>query len=184
MHLSSLPTKESSLFTLFTLSILSLSWLFFILALFNFFVFPVIFIGTLFLGLTALFFLGRLLVHAPRSTVFTVCLLLLITLGNLLFTTPTLLSGRDQGAISEAAIRLSESTTLTYRTPATETFFAIYGPGKALNFPGFSYTANGDVITQFPLVYTSFLASFHSLFGIAGLTIANGLLLFFFLHIY
>ena len=181
MHLSSLPTKESSLFTLFTLSILSLSWLFFILALFNFFVFPVIFIGTLFLGLTALFFLGRLLVHAPRSTVFTVCLLLLITLGNLLFTTPTLLSGRDQGAISEAAIRLSESTTLTYRTPATETFFAIYGPGKALNFPGFSYTANGDVITQFPLVYTSFLASFHSLFGIAGLTIANGLLLFFFL---
>ncbi|MCW1888603.1 MAG: hypothetical protein KIH67_003560 [Candidatus Moranbacteria bacterium] len=181
MRLSSLPTKESSLFILFSLSILSLGWLFFILALFNFFVFPVIFIGTLFLGLSSLFFLGRLLMHAPRSSIFTVGLLALISFGNLLFTTPTLLSGRDQGAISEAAIRLSESSVLTYRTPATDTFFDIYGPGKALNFPGFAYTDTGDVITQFPLVYTSFLAAFHSLFGIAGLTIANGLLLFLFL---
>jgi len=91
------------------------------------------------------------------------------------------MSGRDQGSISEAAIRLSENTVVTYRTPATQTFFDIYGPGKALNFPGFAYTENGDVISQFPLVYTSFLAGFYSLFGLAGFTIANTLLLFCFL---
>lgn len=181
MHLSPLPTKENSLFILFNISILALGWLFFVLALFNFFVFPAIFIGFLFLGLTALFFLSRLLRYAPRSTTITLGIFVLISLGNLIFTTPTLLSGRDQGAISEAAIRLSERTVLTYRTPATDTFFDIYGAGRALNFPGFAYTDKGDVITQFPLVYTSFLAGFHSLFGIAGLTIANGLLLFLFL---
>jgi hypothetical protein len=176
-----ITTKEAPLFTLFAISLLSLGWLFFVLALFNFFVFPVIFMGTLFLGLTSLFFLGRFFIYAPRVVAVTAGILALISFANLFLTTPTLMSGRDQGAISEAAIRLSDNTVISYRSPATETFFGIYGPGRALNFPGFAYTDAGDVITQFPLAYTSFIAAFHSLFGIIGFTIANGILLFCFL---
>lgn len=97
------------------------------------------------------------------------------------FVTPTIFSGRDQGAISEAAIRLSENKKLEFSTPASEEFFKIYGPGKALNFPGFHYTETGKLSTQFPLPYISWLATFYSFFGLVGIIIANTVLLFIFL---
>lgn len=97
------------------------------------------------------------------------------------FVTPTIFSGRDQGAISEAAVRLSENKKLEFSTPASEEFFKIYGPGKALNFPGFHYTETGKLATQFPLPYISWLASFYSFFGLTGIIIANSILLFIFL---
>jgi len=97
------------------------------------------------------------------------------------FVTPTIFSGRDQGSISEASIRLSQNHKLEFSTPASSEFFKIYGPGKALNFPGFHYAPEGQLVTQFPLVYISWLASFYSFFGLNGLIIANAILLFIFL---
>lgn len=96
------------------------------------------------------------------------------------FTTPTIFSGRDQGTISEAAIRLAQNHQFSFSTPATQTFFSLYGPGKALNFPGFYYNQDGSLIAQFPLAYISWLAFFYSLFGLVGITIANAVLLYFF----
>lgn len=91
-------------------------------------------------------------------------------------TEPTVFTGRDQGSIALAAIELARGHELAFRNAASDAFFAIYGPGRALNFPGFSYTETGALITQFPLGYTSYLGLFVSWFGTAGLTIANGVL--------
>jgi hypothetical protein len=97
------------------------------------------------------------------------------------FSTPTVFSGRDQGSISEAAIRLSQNHQLSFSNATSDEFFKIYGPGKALNFPGFYYTYSGKLITQFPLGYISWLAIFYSFFGLSGFIIANALLLYLFL---
>ncbi|MEN8252621.1 MAG: hypothetical protein ABFQ53_03510 [Patescibacteria group bacterium] len=98
-----------------------------------------------------------------------------------LFTVPTVFSGRDQGSLSEAAMRLCESHSLVEHTPESDTFFDINERGKALNFPGFFYTANGGLITQFPLPYISFLGGFFGTFGVSGLIVANCILLFTFI---
>jgi hypothetical protein len=114
--------------------------------------------------------------------------LLLVTLGIVIFvatlsffTTPTVFSGRDQGSISEAAIRLSQNHKLTFSTPASNAFFQLRGPGRALNFPGFFYTKTGELTTQFPLAYIAWLASFYGIFGTIGFIIANAILSIFFL---
>lgn len=86
---------------------------------------------------------------------------------------PTVFGGRDQGAIAEAAWRLAQHGSVSFHTQTADTFFAIYGPGQALNFPGFFYTESGALVTQFPLGYTSWLASFIALFGFSGFTTAN-----------
>lgn len=93
------------------------------------------------------------------------------------FTVPTIFSGRDQGSISQAAMQLAQSHTLITYTPESTAFFDIYGRGKALNFPGFFYTPDGGLLTQFPLPYTSYLAGFFGIFGTAGLIYANVILL-------
>ncbi|HAI73825.1 TPA: hypothetical protein DCL22_00350 [Candidatus Moranbacteria bacterium] len=94
---------------------------------------------------------------------------------------PTVFSGRDQGSFSEAAIRLSQNHRLEFETPTSKEFFKIYGPGTALNFPGFNYTTDGKLITHFSIGYIAWLAIFYSLFGLNGLAIANGILFFLFL---
>lgn len=91
-------------------------------------------------------------------------------------TVPTIFSGRDQGSISQAAISLAQNHSLRASSEAGMTFFEIYGPGKALNFPGFFYDGSGNLISQFPLGYISWLAAWFSLFGITGLVLANGVL--------
>lgn len=95
--------------------------------------------------------------------------------------TPTVFSGRDQGSLSEAAIRLSQNHNLYSQSPSIQEFYQIYGEGQALNYPGFNYTSNGSLVTHFPLGYISWLAVFYSFFGLVGFTIANSvtLLLFF-----
>ncbi len=90
------------------------------------------------------------------------------------FSTPTIFSGRDQGSLSESAIRLSQNHKLEFSFAAEKSFFNIYGQGKALNFPGFNYTQDGTLKTAFPLGYASWLAAFYSIFGLNGLIIANG----------
>lgn len=97
------------------------------------------------------------------------------------FVSPSVFSGRDQGAISEAAIRLAQNHHLEFSTPASSAFFQIYGPGRALNFPGFHYQADGQLITQFPLAYIAWLAAFFSFFGLTGFILANAILLYVFL---
>jgi hypothetical protein len=92
-------------------------------------------------------------------------------------TTPSIFSGRDQGAIAEAAIELSRQGHFIFSSPSTETFSAIYGPGKALNFPGFFFTDNGSLQSQFPGSYTAWVGIFYSLFGLSGLILGNGTLL-------
>jgi hypothetical protein len=94
---------------------------------------------------------------------------------------PTIFSGRDQGSLSEAAIRLSQNHELAWHSDASDQFFKIYGPGPALNFPGFYYQNDGRLITQFPLGYISWLGAFYSLFGLSGLVAANAVSFFLFL---
>ncbi len=94
------------------------------------------------------------------------------------FAEPTVFSGRDQGSISEAAFELAAHEKLSFAHPSSELMAPLYGTGRALNFPGFFYTdTKGALLTQFPLGYTAWVASFISLFGISGIFIANGLLL-------
>lgn len=90
--------------------------------------------------------------------------------------TPSIFTGRDQGSIAEAAWHLAENHQLTWSNQASQAFFAIYGPGTALNFPGFAYTETGTLITQFPLGYTSWLAAWVEWFGLAGYGMANAFL--------
>lgn len=176
-----LPQRDETLFILFGISWITLGWFLLVLALFGLFVAPVILVGALILG-TAILFLGwKFLARADWTArgIFAAIFLLSVLLSS--SASPTIFSGRDQGAISEASIRLAQNGELAFRFPASDAFFAIYGPGQALNFPGFSYTESGDLITQFPLAYTSWLAGFYALFGLTGLQAANGVLLFLFL---
>lgn len=92
-------------------------------------------------------------------------------------TVPSIFSGRDQGAIAEAAIGLAEYGRFAIPSPADGVFFDLYGPGKALNFPGFSYDETGALRSQFPHGYIAWLGAFFSLFGLPGLVAGNGILL-------
>jgi hypothetical protein len=87
-----------------------------------------------------------------------------------------LLAGRDQGSLAEAAIRLSQGGSIFFDEPAARPFFEIYGPGTALNFPGFAYTQSGELTPQFPLGYIVWLGGFFTLFGSFGILFANLLL--------
>ncbi|MEF3692050.1 MAG: hypothetical protein V3574_03290 [Candidatus Moraniibacteriota bacterium] len=51
---------------------------------------------------------------------------------------------------------------------------------KAFNFPGFYYTDEGRLVTQFPLAYIAWLAIFYSFLGLPGFAVANGILLYVF----
>lgn len=96
------------------------------------------------------------------------------------FSTPTVFTGRDQGALSNAAIMLSQNHAPKVFFPAEKEFFKIYGPGEALNFPGFNYDTQGNLVPHFPLGYISYLAAFFSFFGLSGFILANALAFFIF----
>ncbi|MDI6778178.1 MAG: glycosyltransferase family 39 protein [Patescibacteria group bacterium] len=96
------------------------------------------------------------------------------------FATPTVFGGRDQGAIATAAINLAKYKTFTFSTPESHDLFQKYGPGKALNYPGFDYTKNGQLVTRFPKAYIVYLAGLYSLFGLKGIQFANFIPLFLF----
>jgi hypothetical protein len=100
------------------------------------------------------------------------------------FATPTIFGGRDQGAISTAAIGLAKNHDLKVSTPLSSGLFQKYGPGKALNFPGFDYTKDGRMISRFPVAFTSYLASAYDLSGLKGIRYANLIPLFLFLIIF
>jgi len=176
------PLTKKELFSVFILLFLGQIWLSLILAFLGIFYTIIIFLYVLGAGL----FLGYLIwknfsqIKPAKSEIFFLSLVLFFIILFSFFSQPTIFSGRDQGSLSEAAIRLSQNHKLTFSSPATREFFEIYGPGQALNFPGFSYQENGDLITHFPLGYIAWLASFFSLFGLFGLLIANGVSFFVF----
>jgi hypothetical protein len=175
--------NKEALFASFGIFWLGLAWLALLLALFgifyNFILAVYLLVG--FSSLAYVFWKNR--AHQKISPVF-----LLVLIFSLLaififsyFSTPTIFSGRDQGSLSEAAIRLAQNHQLEFSSPASREFFEIYGPGKALNFPGFNYTATGNLITQFPLGYIAWLATFFGFFGLNGLVAANAASFFIFL---
>ncbi|MFZ2976097.1 MAG: glycosyltransferase family 39 protein [Candidatus Moraniibacteriota bacterium] len=176
------PLNKKELFSVFILLFLGQIWLSLILAFLGIF-YPII---ILLYMLGAVLFLSYLIwknfsqIKPAKSEIFFLFLVLSFIILFSFFSQPTIFSGRDQGSLSEAAIRLSQNHRLTFSSPATREFFEIYGPGQALNFPGFSYKENGNLITHFPLGYIAWLASFFSLFGLFGLTIANGVSFFIF----
>lgn len=176
--------SKSQLFSVFVLFWIGLGFLGILLALAGIF-FKTILIAYLAIGIGAMLFLLlsnlRLLRLIHPGFISASAIMIAFFLAFSYFSSPTIFSGRDQGSLSEAAIRLSENHQLAFSFPAEKDFFEIYGPGKALNFPGFNYTQSGQLITQFPLGYVSWLAVFYSLLGLNGLILANAVLFFIFL---
>lgn len=172
--------KEHRIFIIFSLFWIILGWLGFISAISGFFYAPVFAIYII-LGIGGMIYWRiKKRVMIARFNWPAIFLILIFVIIFSLFTTPTIFSGRDQGSISEAAIRLSQNHQLEFSTPISNDFFKVYGPGRALNFPGFYYLQNGNLTTQFPVPYISWLAIFYSLFGLSGLIIANAVLFFIF----
>lgn len=165
------------LFTIFVLFWIGLGWLGLTLSLLGIF-YNIFLVSYILLGVLTLVYLINFntakIETSPRFF-----LVLLLTLASIFvfsaYTTPSIFSGRDQGSLSEAAIQLSQNHHISFSSQASEEFFKIYGPGKALNFPGFNYTATGNLSTQFPLGYISWLAIFYSLFGLNGFIVANSI---------
>ncbi len=100
------------------------------------------------------------------------------------FATPTIFGGRDQGAISTAAIYLAKDHQLKFSTPVSGDLFQKYGSGKALNYPGFDYTKDGKLFSRFPVAFTAYLAASYEMFGLTGIQYANWPFLFLFLVVF
>ncbi|MCX6765914.1 MAG: hypothetical protein NT136_03060 [Candidatus Moranbacteria bacterium] len=209
---------DNRIFIIFALFWVFLGWLGFILALAGFFYIGLIIAYfILAIPVSVYYFVKKPGFRMPKEIVgVSLFIFMAVTIFSF-FATPTIFSGRDQGAISEAAVRLAQNHRLEFSTPASSEFFKIYpapkykfancinnwnkdrgnknfleskiasiwcgasASGKALNFPGFYYTPNGNLVTQFPFPYISWLAIFYSLFGLIGLIVANAVLLFLFL---
>ncbi len=176
------PINLEKILTIF--SLFWISWAFFsliltLLGIFYGMVFWILLFGGILLGF---FFLFKNFSHIKilRSEIVFIVISIILIVVFSSFTVPTIFSGRDQGAFSSAAILLTENHKTNFSSPISEEFFKIYGEGRALNFPGYNYNKAGELVTQFPLGYTSWLASFYSIFSLKGFIIANGLSLFIF----
>jgi len=182
MEINKITTGDYKIFTVFALFWIFLAWLGFLSALVGFF-YSWIFIGYFILEIAGTIYVFRKKIFNKPSGEFCIAALVFLAIVILFssFTIPTIFSGRDQGSISEAGIRLAQNHQLKFSTPASQEFFKIYGPGKALNFPGFHYAQSGELITQFPIPYIAWLGIFYSVFGLAGLIIANAVLFYLFL---
>lgn len=77
--------------------------------------------------------------------------------------------------------KLSDSPAASLKSKLYQTYCQVTASAKAYNFPGFYYTTSGELITQFPIVYTAWLAMFYSFLGLLGFTLANGILFYSFL---
>ncbi|MBP9728290.1 MAG: hypothetical protein KBD27_02840 [Candidatus Moranbacteria bacterium] len=170
--------KINTLPTLFGLSFVVFGWFVLSLALAGLFFFPLIAFGSTLLFALVVILSWKIWHFTTADLRIASILILVATLLMGVFIEPTIFSGRDQGSIAEAAYRLATNTELAFSSPLSESFFEIYGPGTALNFPGFAYTEQGYLITQFPLGYTAWLGGFVSLFGLNGFAIGNALLFF------
>ena len=175
--------ERRQIFEIFVLFWIIFSWLALLASLAGFF-YNVIFIVLVIVGavvFSIILVINREKIGSVKYSLLVLTFSLSVVLIFSHYTIPTVFSGRDQGSFSEAAIRLSQNHHLKFSTDASREFFKIYGPGKALNFPGFDYTKDGQLTTQFPLGYTSWLAAFYGIFGLNGFILANGVCFFIFL---
>ncbi len=182
IHLMQKTDKtDKTLLQTIILMVVLYAWIALISALFGIF-YPVV-IWSAWLIICAILFFKKIIVFPQPSKEFTTYMLIAMSFALVIaiFTVPTIFSGRDQGSLSEAAIRLSENHNLIQHTSESDVFFDIYGRGKALNFPGFFYTPDSGLLTQFPLPYTSFIGGFFGIIGINGFIVANVILLFTFI---
>ena len=175
--------KNIKFLTFLGLFWISLNWIALILSFLGFFSLWTI---AILIILEILFFLSKFSstnLNFKPTQEFWIIALLALTIVFLFsyYTTPTIFSGRDQGSLANAAINLAKNHHLQNSFPAEKEFFHLYGPGTALNFPGFNYTSTGNLIPHFPLGYISWLAIFYALFGLNGFIIANGITFFLFL---
>ncbi len=99
-------------------------------------------------------------------------------------TFPTIFGGRDEGSFSNAAILLFHNHSLFHQDQLIKDFFDIYGPGKALNFPGFFYTYSGELRSQFLPGYIAYLALLFGWGGLKFLSFSNFIPLIFFLFVF
>lgn len=178
-----LTKTDFKIFLIKGLNFIFLAWVLFSMTLLKSFYLPVsIFLLIIFSFFSIKYAIkNNLLKDISKEFIFISIILLFLSIFFSAFSQPTIFSGRDQGSIAEASLRLAQNHQLEFKTKVSEEFFNIYGPGKALNFPGFYYTIDGNLTTQFPLVYIAWLAFFYQIFGLLGLTIANTILLYIFL---
>ncbi len=169
--------QAQNFFTLTGLSALVFIWFALALGVSGFFFVPLIAFGFSLMSTLVLFLLIKTLALLDIPEKAFLLILFGLALTSTLPVEPTVFTGRDQGSIATAAIALAEHHAFRFSLPAADTFFSIYGPGLAYNFPGFFYTEHGELLTQFPLAYTAWLASFYTLFRIDGLAIGNAVLL-------
>jgi hypothetical protein len=177
LRIPEIKLDKYQLFTIFVLFWIGLAWLGLALSLlgifYNIFIVAYILLGGLIFAYLLNFNTNKITINYRFFLIFFLSLLSVFIFSY--YTVPTIFSGRDQGALSEAAIQLSQNHRLTFSFPAEKEFFKIYGTGKALNFPGFNYTPQGELMTQFPLGFVSWLAIFYSLIGLNGFIIANSI---------
>ena len=180
-----------SFFTRLSLALLVYGWVCFVCALLGLFFAPLVW-GLSILFSSIIFYFLRTPyrdAHSTKSSHFLPWTILCVSLGASLFiifiSEPTVFSGRDQGSISDATFSLVRDHELYAARgdngALSQPFFDLYGPGKALHFPGFFYSSTGTLITQFPVPSISFLGGFVSILGIHGLSLANALCFFVFL---
>ncbi len=168
--------QAQNFFTLTGLAVLVFIWFALALGVSGFFFVPIIAFGFSLMSTLVLFLLIKTLALLDIPEKIFLLILLGLALTSALPVEPTVFTGRDQGSIATAAIALAEHHAFRFSLPAADPFFSIYGPGLAYNFPGFFYTEHGELLTQFPLAYTAWLASFYALFRIDGLALGNGVL--------
>lgn len=169
--------QAQNFFTLTGLAALVFIWFAIALGVSGFFFVPLIAFGFSLMSTLVLFLLIKTLALLDIPEKAFLLILCGLALTSTLPVEPTVFTGRDQGSIATAAIALAEQHAFRFSLPAADTFFSIYGPGLAYNFPGFFYTEHGELLTQFPLAYTAWLASFYTLFRIDGFAIGNATLL-------
>lgn len=187
MNNNKLSPGDYQIFLFKALILLGLAWGSFALALVGFFYASLVWTVVAIIGIW--FARKAILLGVPlkisRELFFASIIFLFVTISFSFFSEPSVFTGRDPGSFSEAAARLAQNHKLEFSTPASNEFFKLHNSGRALNFPGFYYTKDGALITQFSLVYISWLALFFAVFGVTGFIIANGLLMFtFFLSFY
>ncbi|MDD5652379.1 MAG: hypothetical protein PHX98_03220, partial [Candidatus Moranbacteria bacterium] len=112
-------------FNIFLLFWLALGWLAFIITLLGAFYWwiLVLFIA-LVVALGIRFFLKPLLKSSRTFVIVNLSLFIIVTAFSV-YVNPTVFSGRDQGSISEAAIRLSQNNQLEFSNPVSRDFSEI-----------------------------------------------------------
>ena len=157
----------------FTPLFLFFSW--YILTLIGIFTLPLVLITFIGVCLAIGFiFIKKPRCCSPSSILLVIFLFFFATLAFLTHPPEPVAEGRDQGTFLNSALLVKENKSFFFSLPESEYFFALYGPGKALHFPGLAYTENGLLRPEFPLGYITWLAGFITLFGLSGILVANG----------